>query len=161
MGPQISSHLSRHDMTCLSGSQISSHLSRFISDKSPPKIESFVERIVATKSPKASRRPRWIDRRRSNLQAVYWRHRRRDSPRSQRYIGRGHARDFGPAISAAPSVSTSLEARRRRLKFGRKGLGAILSHLVPGLDPYLGPRSQALSRIGANGIMVLRLRVAC
>ena len=51
LGPQISSHLSRHDMTCLSGAQISSHLSRFISDKSPPKIESFVERIVATKRP--------------------------------------------------------------------------------------------------------------
>ena len=56
LGPQISSHLSRHDMTCLSGPQISSHLSRFISDKSPPKIESFVERIVATKRPWASRR---------------------------------------------------------------------------------------------------------
>ena len=58
LGPQISSHLSRHDMTCLSGAQISSHLSRFISDKSPPKIESFVERIVATKRPWATRRPR-------------------------------------------------------------------------------------------------------
>ena len=34
-----------------------------------------------------------------------------------------------------------------------------MSHLVPGLDPYLGLRSQALSRIGANGIVVLRLRV--
>ena len=45
-------------MTCLSGAQISSHLSRFISDKSPPKIESFVERIVATKRPWATRRPR-------------------------------------------------------------------------------------------------------
>ena len=54
LGPQISSHLSRHDMTCLSGAQISSHLSRFISDKSLPKIESFVQRIVATKRPWAT-----------------------------------------------------------------------------------------------------------
>ena len=46
LGPQISSHLSRHDMTCLSGPQISSHLSRFIFDMAPPKIESFVEKIV-------------------------------------------------------------------------------------------------------------------
>ena len=66
LGPQISSHLSRHDMTCLSGAQISSHLSRFISDKSPPKIESFVERIVATKRPwarphRSSPMPRTVD----------------------------------------------------------------------------------------------------
>ena len=54
--PKIFSHLSRHDMTCLSGSQISSHLSRFISDKSPPKIESFVARNVATNIPRANGR---------------------------------------------------------------------------------------------------------
>ena len=40
-------------MTYLSGSQILSHLSRFISDKSPPKIESFVAKIVATNIPRA------------------------------------------------------------------------------------------------------------
>ena len=54
LGPQISSHLSRHDMTCLSGPQISSHLSRFVFDMNPPKIESFVEKIVATNSPRAT-----------------------------------------------------------------------------------------------------------
>ena len=44
LDPQISSHLSRRDMTYLSGSHISSHLSRFIFDMTPPKIESFVEK---------------------------------------------------------------------------------------------------------------------
>ena len=58
LGPQISSHLSRHDMTCLSGPQISSHLSQFVFDMTPPEIESFVEKIVATNLPRARERLR-------------------------------------------------------------------------------------------------------
>ena len=41
-------------MTCLSGPQISSHLSRFVFDMTPPEIESFVAKIVATNVPRAS-----------------------------------------------------------------------------------------------------------
>ena len=41
-------------MTCLSGPQMSSHLSRFVFDMTPPEIESFVEKIVATNLPRAS-----------------------------------------------------------------------------------------------------------
>ena len=79
--------------------------------------------------------------------------------RSQRYNGRGRARTFGDRSWLGAAVARPALACVRQVKVGRKGLGAILSHLVPGLDPYLGLRSQALSRIGANGIVVLRLRV--
>ena len=77
LGPQISSHLSRHDMTCLSGPQISSHLSRFISDNPPPKIESFVAKIVATNIPRAS--PKWLT------------HMEESNPHRSRPFGRGTA----------------------------------------------------------------------
>ena len=36
-----------------------------------------------------------------------------------------------------------------------------MSYLVHAIDPILGPGNQKLGRIGANGIMVIRLRVAC
>ena len=39
-------------------------------------------------------------------------------------------------------------------------LGAFLSHLVGAFVPMLGELSQALDRNGANGFMVLRLRVS-
>ena len=50
---------------------------------------------------------------------------------------------------------------RRRARNGRQGNGALLNHALPTFDPILGPRSQERSRIGANGIVVLRLRVPC
>ena len=51
--------------------------------------------------------------------------------------------------------------RRLRARNGRQGLGAFLSHAVGCLSTYLGVLSQALDVIGANGFMVLRLRVTC
>ena len=57
------------------------------------------------------------------------------------------------------SGSSSPRGRRRRARNGRKGLGAFLSHAVGCLSTYLGVLSQALDRIGANGFMVLRMRV--
>ena len=45
-------------MSCLVVSRPGSHLSRFVFDMAPPKIESFISRIVATKSPRATRKPR-------------------------------------------------------------------------------------------------------
>ena len=47
----------------------------------------------------------------------------------------------------------------QRVKVGPEAFGIILSHSVPAIDPILGPRSQERDRIGANGVMVLRLRV--
>ena len=49
--------------------------------------------------------------------------------------------------------------RRRRSKNYRKGLGAFLNRLVGAFVPMLGVLSQELDRIGANGFMVLRMRV--
>ena len=50
--------------------------------------------------------------------------------------------------------------RRRRAKNGRKDIGAFLNHLVGAFVPMFGVLSQELDRIGANGFMVLRLRVS-
>ena len=58
-------------MTCLSGSQISSHLSRFIFDMAPPKIEPFVEKIVATNIPRARPAGRGVDSSQSSS-AIVW-----------------------------------------------------------------------------------------
>ena len=57
--------------------------------------------------------------------------------------------------------SSTPQRRRRRARNGRKGFGAFLNHAVGGLTTYLGVPSQALDRIGANGFMVVRLRVSC
>ena len=57
------------------------------------------------------------------------------------------------------SGSSSPRGRRRRAKNGPKGLGAFLNRLVGAFVPMLGVLSQELDRIGANGFMVLRLRV--
>ena len=95
----------------------------------------------------------------SSWQARWPRHRRRASNGSQRFIGRGRATTFGHRTSTAACLLIMPEARRRRATNDRKGLGTFLSHLVGGFDLMLGHRSQALDRIGANGIMVLRMRV--
>ena len=78
---------------------------------------------------------------------------------SQRFIGRGRATTFGHRTSTAARLLIMPEARRRRATNDRKGLGTFLSHLVGGFDLMLGHRSQALNRSGANGFMVLRMRV--
>ena len=59
------------------------------------------------------------------------------------------------------SGSSSPRGGRRRARNGRKGLGAFLSHAVGCLSTYLGVLSQARDRIGANGFMVLRMRLPC
>ena len=79
--------------------------------------------------------------------------------RSRGYNGRGRATPFGHRSPAGEQNAAWPRARRRRAKNGRKGLGAFLSHLVGGFDLMLGLQSQALDGIGANGIMVLRMRV--
>ena len=48
---------------------------------------------------------------------------------------------------------------RQRVKVDPEAFGIVLSHSVPAIDPTLGPRSQARDRIGANGVMVIRLRM--
>ena len=60
-----------------------------------------------------------------------------------------------------PRARRTTRGGRRRARNGRKGLGAFLSHAVGCLSTYLGVLSQALDVIGANGFMVLRLRVSC
>ena len=105
------------------------------------------------------RQARISGRQASSRQARWPRHRRRASNGSQRFIGRGRATTFGHRTSTAACLLIMPEARRRRATNDRKGLGTFLSHLVGGFDLMLGHRSQALDRIGANGIMVLRMRV--
>ena len=53
------------------------------------------------------------------------------------------------------------QRRRRRAKNGREDIGAFLNHLVGAFVPMFGVLSQELDRIGANGFMVLQLRVSC
>ena len=48
-------------------------------------------------------------------------------------------------------------ARRRQAQDRQKGLGVISCHLVPAFDLPLGPWSQKLDRIGASGIMAIRI----
>ena len=97
----------------------------------------------------------------SSRQARWPRHRRRASNGSQRFIGRGRATTFGHRGSAAVLGQLARDHRSRRARNGRQGIGVVLDHAVPAFDPILGPRSQKLSRIGANGFRVLRLRVPC
>ena len=74
---------------------------------------------------------------------------------------RGRAPTFCLAMSADAVGQRPARARGRRATNDRKALGAIRSHLVATFDLMLGGRSQAFNRIGANGDMVLRMRVPC
>ena len=47
----------------------------------------------------------------------------------------------------------------QRVKVHAEAFGIVPSHSVPAIDPTLGPRSQERDRIGANGVMVIRLRM--
>ena len=80
---------------------------------------------------------------------------------AQRCNGRGRALTFGHRRSTAVCGSSTPQRRRRRARNGRKGIGAFLNHLVGAFVPMFGVLSQELDRIGANGFMVLRLRVSC
>ena len=70
----------------------------------------------------------------------------------------------GLASSSLPPGS-KWPKRHRSLCFwaqnGQKGIGAFLSHLVGAFVPTSAVLSQELNRNGANGFMVLRLRVSC
>ena len=71
-------------------------------------------------------------------------------------------RSRGHFLTSADAVARrSPGARRRPAQNGRKGIGTILSYFVHAIDPIMGPGSQKLDRIGANGYMVVRLRVSC
>ena len=105
LDPQISSHLSRHDMTCLSASQISSHLSRLISDKPHPKSSHLSKKLSRQTWPGQlpSRRAALRRRRRRRLtrsrpavvassaqwRSWRWRSWRRRRSRQQGYGGQG------------------------------------------------------------------------
>ena len=118
LAPKISSHLSRHDMTYLSGSHILSYLSRFIFDMTPPKIELFVAKNVATNSPRASpRRPRAI-----GLRAYMTRHAARQlglarTPTVPRSVGTGGG---VPRPLVALAWSTNLATRGFGTQCGRE-----------------------------------------
>ena len=58
-------------------------------------------------------------------------------------------------------LHASRQRHRRWAKNGREDIGAFLNHLVGAFVPMFGVLSQELDRIGANGFMVLRLRVSC
>ena len=87
-----------------------------------------------------------------------------DSLDSLTEVDREH---LAPFLYAGPTTarSTALQyvksdpVSKKEATNDRKGLGTFLSHLVGGFDLMLGHRSQALDRIGANGIMVLRMGV--
>ena len=81
--------------------------------------------------------------------------------RSQRYNGRGRARTFGDRSWLGAAVARPALACVRQVKVDRKGLGAISRRFLPAIVPILARFGQKLSRIGANGFMVYRMRVAC
>ena len=80
--------------------------------------------------------------------------------RSQQCNGRGRARTFGDRswLGAAP-VAQSARACVRQVKVDRKDVGMVLRRSVPAIVHTLGRISQGLGRIGANGTMVIRMRV--
>ena len=79
--------------------------------------------------------------------------------RSQPYNGRGRARTFGDRSWLGAAVARSALACVRQVKVDRKGLGAISRRFLPAIVPILARFGQKLSRIGANGFMVYRMRV--
>ena len=79
--------------------------------------------------------------------------------RSQRYNGRGRARTFGDRSWLGAAVARSALACVRQVKVDRKDVGMVLKRSVPAIVHTLGRMSQALGRIGANGTMVIRMRV--
>ena len=81
--------------------------------------------------------------------------------RSQRYNGRGRARTFGDRSWLGAAVARSALACVRQVKVDRKDVGMLSRRSVPAIVHTLGRMSQALGRIGANGFMVYRMRVAC
>ena len=81
--------------------------------------------------------------------------------RSQRYNGRGRARTFGDRSWLGADVARSALACVRQVKVDRKDVGMVSRRSVPAIVHTLGRMSQALGRIGANGIMVYRMSVPC
>ena len=79
--------------------------------------------------------------------------------RSQRYNGRGRARTFGDRSWLGAAVAQSARACVRQVKVDRKDVGMVLRRSVPAIVHTLGRISQGLGRIGANGTMVIRMRV--
>ena len=100
-----------------------------------------------------------VSRPASTAQARRLRDRRRVRYHPSRCIARGRATTSVHRSSASAVAQRLHLARSRQLNFGRKGFGAISSRLVPAIVPILGWLGQELDRIGANGFMVLRLRV--
>ena len=64
-------------------------------------------------------------------------------------------------IAALPAqlLSCAPRHRRRQARNGQKGIGAILNPLVPAIVHIFRGWSQELNRIGATGVMVIRLKV--
>ena len=78
---------------------------------------------------------------------------------SLRYIGRARTTTFGLVTSTVTDKNPTCFACHLPATVGWQGFRLISGHLLPTMDPILGPRNQRLIRIGQSGIMVLRLRV--
>ena len=107
----------------------------------------------------SARRRHHVGRPASRLQARRPRDLFSGQSQSARHIGRGRATTSRHRSSASAVAQLFAEPRSRQLNFGRKGFGAISRRLVPAIVPILGWLGHELDRIGANGSMVVRLRV--
>ena len=104
-----------------------------------------------------SRRPAWVGRTTSRVSCRWhWNPSWACNP-SRRCKRTRRERSLGHRSSAHVPAARSARARRRQAQDGRKGLGIISCRLVPAFDLPLGPWSQKLDRIGASGIMVIRI----
>ena len=102
-----------------------------------------------------------VHRRASNVQPRRVAFRLRVILRSPETIRRGRASTFGPRSSSDAVDAPCAFPRDSRANVGRKGILALSSGLVHAFDTTLAWLGQKLDRIGGNGIMVIRLRVAC
>ena len=136
---------------------------------SHPSVATRLARIITFQLP--SQQPRLAsdsgrggskrDGQTSSLRALRPRRCCPDIVRSQRCIGRGRARTFGDRSWLGAAVAQSARACVRQVKVDRKDVGMVLRRSVPAIVHTLGRISQGLGRIGANGTMVIRMRVAC
>ena len=74
-------------------------------------------------------------------------------------VARALRASFGVRSWLSADVARSALACVRQVKVDPKDVGMVLKRSVPAIVHTLGRMSQALGRIGANGTMVIRMRV--
>ena len=116
---------------------------------------SAQRRLLGTRG--LSRQPAWVGRTTSRVSCRWhWNPSWACNP-SRRCNKTRRERSLGHRSSVSVPAARIARARRRQAQDGRKGLGIISNHFVPGFDLPFGPWSQKLDHIGASGIIVIRI----